>query len=420
MLKFNKEVKVMNFLTKQAAIKDAGDDILKISGMAHKAKMLNSDVVNATVGALYTDKSKLYQFQLINYVQATIPNEEMFAYAQTDGGEVFKESALKWIFRDYLNDIKKEMNISVVATVGGSGAISNTLFNYVNSGDSVLLTDIYWGPYQFMINEIGGNIVTHPMFEEDHFNCKAFIEVANKIVKKEGKLVTIINDPCHNPTGYSMSKEEWLELIEYFNSLGAKKVPVIVIYDIAYIDYSNYGKEGSREMLSLIRHTNEYVLNVLTFSGSKTFSIYGLRLGAQIALSKSKHVIEDFERTALYSTRAKWSCPPKIGISILNKLMSTEETEKVFLEELEDARKLIENRSRIFLQEVNQVGLKMHPYKSGFFMSIPSDHPKKLVDDLRKTDIYVVPMDKGIRMAVSSIPTDQIPGLARRMKNVIG
>jgi aromatic-amino-acid transaminase len=419
-LKFNKEVKIMNFLTKQAAIKEAGDDILKISGMAHKAKMLNPEVVNATVGSLYTDKSKLYQFQLINYVQATIPNEEMFAYAQTDGGEIFKDSVMKWVFRDYLTDIKKEMNISVVATVGGSGAISNTLFNYVNSGDSVLLTDIYWGPYQFMINEIGGNIVTHEMFKEDHFNCTAFKEAANKIVQKEGKLVTIINDPCHNPTGYSMSKEEWLELIEYFNSLGKNKIPVIVIYDIAYIDYSSHGKNGSRELLSLIRHTNEYVLNVLTFSGSKTFSIYGLRLGAQIALSKNKIVIEDFERTALYSTRAKWSCPPKIGISILNKLMSTEDTEKVFLEELEDARKLIEDRSTIFLEEVKQVGLKMHPYKSGFFMSIPSNNPNKLVEDLRKENIYVVPMEKGIRMAVSSIPTDQMPGLAQRMKNVIG
>lgn len=415
----DQEVNSMNYLTKQATMKNAGDDILKISGMAHKAKLENPDVVNATVGSLYTDKSKLYQFQLINYVLATIPNEEMFAYAQTDGGEVFKESALKWVFRSELSKIKNSMNISVVATPGGSGAISNTLFNYVNAGDSILLTDIYWGPYQFMINEIGANIVTHPMFDGSKFNVKAFKEVAERIVAKEHKLVTIINDPCQNPTGYSMSKEEWLELITYFNTLGKRNIPVVVIYDIAYIDYSMCGQDGSREILALLQETNEHVLNVLTFSGSKTFSVYGLRLGAQIALSKSKKLIDDFERTALYSTRAKWSCPPKIGISILNKLMSTEETEKVFVEELADARNLIQARSSIFLKEANEVGLVMHPYKSGFFMSIPSENPNQLVEDLRKNDIYVVPMEKGIRMAVSSIPTDQMPGLAKRIKEVI-
>jgi len=409
----------MKFLTKQATIKQAGDDILKISDMAHKAKLLNPNVVNATVGSLYTDKSKLYQFQLINYVLATIPNDEMFAYAQTDGGNDFKDSVLKWVFKDHLSEIKELMNLSVIATPGGSGAISNTLFNYVNEGDSVLLTDVFWGPYSFMINEFGGNIVTHEMFDGEHFNCKAFSEKAEQIIEKEGKLVTIINDPCHNPTGYSMTKDEWMKLIQFFNEKGNQGVPVVVIYDIAYIDYSNLGYDESRELLCLLQHTNENVLNVLTFSGSKTFSVYGLRLGAAIALSKSKKLIDDFERTGLYSTRAKWSCPPKIGISILNKLMSTEETERVFVEELYDARKLIHNRSQIFIKEAKEVGLVMHPYRGGFFMSIPSDNPNKLVDDLRQKDIYVVPMEKGIRLAVSSIPTEQMPGLAKRIKNVI-
>jgi aspartate/tyrosine/aromatic aminotransferase len=169
----------------------------------------------------------------------------------------------------------------------------------------------------------------------------------------------------------------------------------------------------------LIRQTKDNVLYVLTFSGSKTFSIYGLRLGAAIGLSKNKDLVEDFERVSLYSTRGRWSCPPKIGISILNKLMSTEETERVFMEELAEARNLIERRSSVFVREAKEVGLMMHPYRGGFFMSIPSENPQKLVEDLRKEDIYVVPMDKGIRMAVSSIPTDQMPGLAKRIKAII-
>ena len=46
---------------------------------------------------------------------------------------------------------------------------------------------------------------TYHLFRDDCFNIEGFIERQDAIVKKEGKLVTIINNPNHNPTGFSMT-----------------------------------------------------------------------------------------------------------------------------------------------------------------------------------------------------------------------
>ena len=74
---------------------------------------------------------------------------------------------------------------------------------------------------------------SHTLFDGEGFNLKGFIEKANEIIAKQGKLVFFLNDPCNNPTGYTMTEEEFLSLIDYLNST---KVPCVMVYDCAYMD----------------------------------------------------------------------------------------------------------------------------------------------------------------------------------------
>ena len=54
------------------------------------------------------------------------------------------------------------------------------------------------------------------------------------LLLKEGKLVTIINNPNHNPTGFSMTYEDLYQLGDYFKRLEEENIPVVFIYDVAY------------------------------------------------------------------------------------------------------------------------------------------------------------------------------------------
>ena len=62
-------------------------------------------------------------------------------------------------------------------------------------------------------------------------------------MQQQKKVVAIINDPCHNPTGYSLSDDEWNAVIDVLNEL-SKQGPVILLNDIAYIDFAYRGEQA--------------------------------------------------------------------------------------------------------------------------------------------------------------------------------
>ena len=66
----------------------------------------------------------------------------------------------------------------------------------------------------------------------------------------QDKLVMIINDPCHNPTGYSLTKEEWKEVVDFLNEC-SKTHKVVLLNDIAYIDFA-YGQGKGERVLFCI------------------------------------------------------------------------------------------------------------------------------------------------------------------------
>ena len=71
----------------------------------------------------------------------------------------------------------------------------------------------------------------YSLFEGDHFNIASFKETCLETMKKQNKLVVVINDPCHNPTGYSLTHEEWDEVIIFLNEC-SKTHAIVLLNDI--------------------------------------------------------------------------------------------------------------------------------------------------------------------------------------------
>ena len=83
-----------------------------------------------------------------------LPAEELAGYASSfTGAPEYNESVKISLFgRDY----KKFLNghhLEVIATPGGTGAISNSIKNYLNYGDTILLPKWLWSPYILMAKE---------------------------------------------------------------------------------------------------------------------------------------------------------------------------------------------------------------------------------------------------------------------------
>lgn len=397
----------MSLLTKDALQKENKGNALAIGKEAREAKALNPEIIDSTIGMLFDEEGRFFTFDSVEKASKDLNGREKYSYGSTAGSVDYHKALYNWIFREKLEEIKGKVHLGCIATPGGSGAICNTFANYLNEGDKVLLPSLMWTNYIQVAREEHEGYETYELFDENNnFNLKDFELKCRRLKKEQGRVLAVINDPCQNPTGYSMTYLEWIGLVEIINDISRDGTPFILLYDMAYIDYDKRGFEASRKNISLFTSFNSNVITILAFSGSKTLGLYGLRIGAQIAMAKKEEDIKEFVNANDFSARGKWSGTSTLGQNIITKVLT--EYKDSFAKELEDARKLLIDRANLFIDEARKVGLKHYPYDCGFFVTIPCKNPHLLFEQLKKKGLYLLPLKDGIRLTLSSITLEEI------------
>ena len=216
-----------------------------------------------------------------------------------------------------------------------------------------------------------------------------------------------------------MTKEEWVKLIDIINEISSDNTPVVLLHDMAYIDYSKEGFEYTRSNMALYKKLNPSAMVIMAFSGSKTLALYGVRIGAQVAVSTCKDNLVDFNKANKFSSRSKWSNTTNLGMNIVVKVFSDENLKKSFEEELELSRKTLIERANAFLEESKKCDLKTLPFDCGFFVTIPCDNPEAAYEYLVKKKIHIIPMGKVLRVTISAIPLDVCKKLPKLIKEAI-
>lgn len=407
------------FMTAGAAQgKSFVDPVFSVLGAAREAiaRYGKDQVVNASIGTIYDDEEKLAFIPAVCDLIKSLPPEKMVDYAPIRGIAGFDQAAIDFTF----GASKPDSYLAAIATPGGTGAIRNVFYNYAEQGTKILLPDWLWGTYKLIAAEYGRAVDYYRLFNEEYnYNLPSIQAKVTEILKEQDHLVLVFNSPAHNPTGYSLSKQEWEETLSFLKEVAKDHSKrIVLLIDIAYMDYAGE-PAPTREFFSLFSGLPENLLVTIAFSMSKSFLSYGLRCGALIGVSSSQRVIDEFLAVNAYSTRANWSnvtiLPQQILVELAGNAVLTAEIEQVRAA----YRQLMANRAAIFVNEAEQVGLALCPYKAGFFISIPMDNAKAVGERLQQERIFAVPLQKGLRLAVCSIPTKKMAGLATAIKNAL-
>lgn len=408
----------MTLLAKRSIIKEDKSNIITLGAIAKEQKKKDPEVVNATIGMLYDENEKLFAYKSVDKALSLLSTDEKYAYGSTPGSKDFHDAIKKWVFREYYDEFKDSSR--VMATPGGTGALSNTFANYLDDGDKALLPNYMWGNYKQVLYENHQDFMTYKLFNDNGSLDLADIKKCMLELKaSQGRILLVVNDPCHNPTGYSMTEDEWVKLIDMINEISADGTPVILLHDMAYIDYSKAGFDYTRKNISLYKKLNDNAMVIMAFSGSKTLALYGVRIGAQIAVSSSKANLDDFDKANKFSSRSKWSNSTNLGMNLVVKIINNPELKKSFEEELEQSRKTLIDRANSFLDESKKCGLVTLPFDCGFFVTIPCNNPEKVYDYLVKKKIHIIPMGKVVRVTLSAIPLDVCKRLPKIIKEAI-
>ncbi|MDD3122189.1 MAG: pyridoxal phosphate-dependent aminotransferase [Candidatus Izemoplasmatales bacterium] len=404
---------------KHARDKQLESNILQISQDAKALKKQYTDVIDGTVGMLHHEEGNIFKFSVVDDLLHHLSDPEMYQYAPVRGTKAFTEGVFDWVFGPLAKKMREQFKYCVIPTTGGSGAISNTFFNFNDFGQKVLIPNHYWTPYENFAYEANIELKTFLMYDDmNRFNQIDFKEQAFELAKKQNRLCVLLNDPCNNPTGLCMTKEDWQLVISVLNDVASRNIPVILIQDIAYIDYQMKSTEFSRDNFITYTDLHENILAVVVFSGSKTFSMYGFRIGAQIGLSKNQDILNHFIRVGDYSVRARFSSVSEPAMSVIGKIFSEPIYRQQFVDEINVARKLLKDRALLFLNESEKNDLEILPYCGGFFISIITNN-KNIFKDLVKEHVFVIPMGNLIRIAISSLKLSEIPRLVKILKKYI-
>ncbi|MBQ3252958.1 MAG: aminotransferase class I/II-fold pyridoxal phosphate-dependent enzyme [Acholeplasmatales bacterium] len=410
----------MTLLAKRSVIKEDKSNIITLGAIAKEMKKKDSSITNATIGMLYDEEGKLFTFKSVDLALSSLTPDEKYAYASTPGGANYHEALKRWIFREHYDSFMAESNVRVMATPGGSGAISNTFTNYLNPSDKVLVPNYMWGNYKQFAYENHADFETYNLFDNDgNFNLADVKDKMLKLKNEQGRVLLVVNDPCHNPTGYTMKDSEWKELINIINELSSDNTPIILLHDMAYIDYDYRGFDATRKNICLYKNLNDSVLVILAFSGSKTLALYGIRVGAQIAISKRLEYVEEFSKACQFSSRAKWSNTSNLGMNLIAKVILEPELRAKFEAELEDSRRTLVARANAFLTESKNVGLKTIPFVCGFFITIPCDNPNKVYEILVSKKVHIIPMGNMVRVTIAAISLEECKKLPKMIKEAI-
>ena len=405
----------MSFVKESVSQKPIVDTVFTIVKKAKedKAKSGEDAVVDATIGSLYDEEGKLVALDSVFASLKNLDNRVLAAYAASfTGNEDFKDRVYQWVLNG-----NSHLHHEIIATPGGTGAVAMTIQECLDAGQTVILPEIAWGSYNLMAQMNNLQVETYSLFEGDHFNVDSFKRTCQVVMAKQNKLVVVINDPCHNPTGYSLTREEWNEVIAFLNEC-SQTHSVVLLNDIAYIDYA-YGQKQAKEYFSVFDQISENIVVVVAFSLSKSMTSYGLRCGAAIIMGQKEEAVQELKIVFEKDARATWS-------NINNGAMATfVDVMDHHLEAYDQERlhyvSLLKERSDIFVKEAEEVGLKHYPYKEGFFVTLSMDNQTrdKYHEALMENHIYTVKVNLGIRVAVCSLSVEKIKGLAKKMKEIL-
>lgn len=410
----------MSLLASHARDKGGPDLILKYSTLAKKRaqEIGKENIIDATVGSFLDEDGTLMVMKTVEKALQEVSFSEGATYAPTLGEPEFLKVLEKSVFLDK----KPKAFLGTVTTPGGTAALRNASFNYLELGERCITTDFYWSNYKNLLAENGRFLETFSTFDKkDRFNLEACLNTCQEVAKKQRNVMLLLNTPAHNPTGCELSYEEWESLVDGLKALSQNgKNNVILVVDVAYIDFA---EEQSRDFFLLFEGLPENFLVIICTSMSKGYSLYGYRLGAMIALSQSQAVIDEFISANSASARATWSNSSRPAMMAICAIYGNRERLKAFRQEERYLANILKERATLFLDEAKALGLKLCPYQSGFFVTIPLESQEKAIkvaDALVSKEVFVVPQGRGIRLAICAISKVRLKGLAKFIQDVIG
>ncbi|MCL2293365.1 MAG: aminotransferase class I/II-fold pyridoxal phosphate-dependent enzyme [Spirochaetes bacterium] len=369
---------------------------------------------DATIGMATDGSEPMFLPSVMKYFNNLKPSE-IFSYASSNGNSALRELWKKELLRKNPS-IRKNTPISLpVVTAGLTHGISLVADMFVDKGDNVILPDMYWGNYRYIVENMReAHIKTFPFFDNQRFNLKALEDVIRSSNSK--KVSVVLNFP-NNPTGYSSSLNEIEQLTLMFKKLADEDYKLMVVCDDAYFGLFFEEETFKESVFAKLCDLHESIFAIKIDGVTKEELAWGFRIGFLTYGGKgiTEAQYKALEQKTAGAIRATVSNCNTVSQSLLVKELSNGE----YHNEKNLAFRKMQDRylkvKEVVAKMPQDVPLRTLPFNSGYFMAFEllgkdaEKLRKHLLDNYEVGTISI--SNKYLRIAFSAVDAEQIPDL---------
>ena len=309
----------------------------------------NPAKVNLGVGVYYDANGKLPLLACV----ATAEKQMLEApkargYLPIDGIAAYDKAVQSLVFGEAATQSGR---ITTVQGLGGTGGlkVGADCLKRLGPSAAVLISDPSWENHRALFTNAGFAVGTYPYYDAEQRGI-AFEAMLATLGDAAVGTVVVLHACCHNPTGYDLTPAQWERVIATIQSRGL--VPFI---DMAYQGFGQGLAEDGAVVQQFLAAGLAFFVST---SFSKSFSLYGERVGALSVVCASKEEATRVLSQLKIVIRTNYSNPPTHGASVVATVLTTPMLRALWEQELSGMRARIKAMRSALVQKLQAAGVK--------------------------------------------------------------
>jgi aromatic-amino-acid transaminase len=369
--------------------------------------------VNLGVGVYYDDNGKIPLLECVRRAERLLlESSPPRGYLPIDGLPEYDRAVQALVFGADSPAIKEQRVVTVQA-LGGTGGlkIGADFLRRAEPGAQVWISQPSWENHLALFETAGFVVKAYPYYDAGTHG----VDLEGLLRSLESvpvHSVVVLHACCHNPTGADLTAEQWAQVIEV-----VKRRDLVPFLDMAYQGFG----DGLDADASVVRRFVEAGMPLfVSNSFSKSFSLYGERVGALSVVAQSSEEAARVLSQLKRMVRTNYSNPPTHGGKIVATVLASPDLKRIWEQELGQMRSRIQSmRSQLVEKvQVRAPGLDFAFVTRQRGMFSYSGLSKDAVARLRQ-EFSVYAIDSG-RICVAALNSRNIDYVADAVTRVTG
>jgi aromatic-amino-acid transaminase len=311
----------------------------------------NPAKVNLGVGVYYDDNGKLPLLKCVAEAERQMQEApKPRGYLPIDGIAAYDKAVQGLVFGTDSAEVAAG-RVATVQGLGGTGGlkIGADFLKKLNPGAKVLISDPSWENHRALFTNAGFVVESYPYYDaaQRGVNVDGMLAALNAA---PAGTVVVLHACCHNPTGYDITPADWVKVIEAVRARG-----LVAFLDMAYQGFGEGIAEDGAVIAQFVAAGIDFFVAT---SFSKSFSLYGERVGALSVLCSSKDDATRVLSQLKIVIRTNYSNPPTHGAQVVATVLTTPALRAMWEEELAGMRVRIKQMRTALLQKLQAAGIQ--------------------------------------------------------------